>query len=350
LPAPEDGKVLLLDGKNLDWATQNLHAGERARFVATGRRQPVTEAATEKIAAFVSPVDPEARAYELSLLVEVARNYKVDAIVFDRMRYANLFNDYGDRMRVAFEKWLGKTVGRWPEDLLQFDPIPGEPPRRGPLFKVWLEFRAKVIHDFLREATESLRSMRPDLQFGVYVGSWFTEYYGVGVNWGSEKFPVRLSWASPGYNEAGYAELLDWVSTGCYYPIATREDARAAKKYEGGTVEAAAELSVVAVQNASPVYAGLYALDYVGRPDAFAKAVETAARRSQGVMIFDLSYIYDYGWWNILEKAFSEPAVAPHRLSNITRQLREAEDASRSGPGAGGDAALPAVPFKPGGG
>jgi uncharacterized lipoprotein YddW (UPF0748 family) len=306
----------------------HLRAGEPARLRAQGRRLPVTDAQSEKIAAFVSPLHPAARAYELSLLKEVVDNYAVDAIVFDRMRFANIYNDYGDHSRAAFEKWLGKPAAHWPEDVLQFDPIPGEPMRKGPLYKPWLEFRAKVIRNFAREATEKLRAIKPLLQFGVYVGSWYHDYFGVGVNWGSEKYPVRFGWASDDYNEAGYAEFLDWVSTGCYYPIPTRDEARAQKRDDRFTVEGAADESVAAVQNSAPVYAGIYALDYDKRPHDFARAIDAAVRHSQGVMIFDLSYIYDYGWWNVLENAFDRDAIPPHRVPQLTSQLRGAHDAA----------------------
>jgi len=351
LSAPEDGRLIVFGGPTIDWATRHLRAGDRTRFGAVGRRVPVTEAASEKVAAFINPLHPEARRYELSLLQEIAQNYDVDAIVFDRMRYANLYNDYSDLSRAAFEKWLGRPVSRWPDDVIQFDPVPGEPLRRGPLFKPWLEFRARVIREFVREATDALRAVKPNLQFGTYVGSWFTEYYGVGVNWGSEKFPVTTAWASPDYNQAGYAEFLDWVSTGCYYSIPTRLEARAQRREEGGTVEAAAELSLIAVANSAPVYAGLYALNYQGQPETFARAIAVAAQKSQGVMLFDISYIYDYDWWNLLEQAFSQPAAPPHRYPDLAAQLRAVQDAARSLYDAlAARIRLPAVPYQPGGG
>jgi uncharacterized lipoprotein YddW (UPF0748 family) len=325
--APEDGHVMVLNSEMLGWASQHLRAGDKSHFTAAGIRVPVSEAATEKVAAFVSPLHRMARTHELALLQEVASNYSVDTIVFDRMRYANLFNDYSNASRDAFEKWLGRHIVNWPEDVIRFDMSPGGDFQKGPLYKPWLRFRAGVIRDFIREATDTLRRIKPSLQFGVYAGSWFSEYFGVGVNWGSETFPVRYSWAPEDYNETGYAEFLDWISTGCYYPFPTREDARAAHRDEGGTVEAAADLSVAAVQNAIPVYAGLYALDYDKRPGDFARAIEVAVRRSQGVMIFDLSYIYEYGWWDLLEKSFPGETLPPHRIPGINSQLRTVQDA-----------------------
>jgi len=351
LVTPEDGLLMTVSGPAAEWSAANLRAGDLARFEAVGRRLRVTEAASERVAAFVNPLHPEVRKHQIALLKEVVARYPISGVVFDRLRYANLFNDYSDLTRAAFEKWLGKRLSKWPDDVLRFDPVPGEPVRRGPYFRQWLEFRARVIRDFVREATEAVRSVRSDARFGAYVGSWFGEYYGVGVNWASEKFPVRTSWATPTYNEAGYAEFLDWLSTGCYYPIPTRAEARALKRDENATVEAAADLSAMVVANSVPLYAGLYALNYQGRPDAFAQAIEVSLRRTQGVMVFDLSYIYDYGWWEILERAFAQPAEAPHRDAALTAQLRAAQDLVRDTLGAGGSGArLPAVPWQPGGG
>lgn len=351
LDAPEDGQLLVLDNGAMDWATQHLRAGDLTRFTAAGKRVPVTESPSEKVAAFVNPLNPEARAYEISLLKEVAQNYDVDTIVFDRMRYANIFNDYSEYSHKAFEQWLARPIAHWPEDVISYDSKPGVPYKRGKLFKPWLEFRARVIREFAREATDAIRAVRPTIQFGAYVGSWFTEYYGVGVNWGSEKFPVKTAWASADYNEAGYAEFLNWLSTGCYYPIPTREEARAVKKEEGGTVEAAAEISTTVVANSIPVYAGLYCLNYQDRPKDFARAVAAAVHHSQGVMIFDLSYIYDYNWWPILEEAFAKPMSPPHRAAALNMQLRAVQDAVRSAQDARASASrLPAVPYQQGGG
>ncbi len=351
LSAPDNGRLLILRDRAQDWGTQHLRLSERVRFDVQGKRVPVTEAPGERVAAFVNPLHPEARRYQIALMREVAENYDVDAIVFDRMRYANIFNDYSDITRAAFETWLGKPVRRWPDDVVRPNPVPGRPVIRGPYFKPWLEFRARVIREFVRETTEAIRQVKPKMQFGVYVGSWFQEYYGVGVNWGSEKFPVETSWASPNYNEAGYAEFLDWISTGCYYPLPTRAEARAQGRSPGGTVEASARLSSTVVANSVPVYAGLYALQYARRPEVFERALEAAANNSQGVMIFDLSYIYDFGWWHILDRVFARPATPPHRYPGLVSQLRAAQDAVRAPRDARGSGArLPAVPYQPGGG
>ena len=351
LTAPEDGNLLALSGGAMEWASRHLHVGESTQISADGRRTAVTMAASEKVAAFVNPLHPEARKYELSILQEIARNYNVDGIVFDRMRFANVFNDFSDLTRRSFEQWIGRPVGHWPEDILRFDTQPDSDYKRGPLFKPWLEFRARIIRDFLREAAESIHKVKPELALGAYTGSWYTEYYGVGVNWGSEKYTMKTSWATEKYNQAGYAEYLDWLSTGCYYPLPYREDARQRRREEGGTVEAAAELSVMAVDNAIPLYAGLYLINYKESPADFPRAIQAATRHSQGVMIFDISHVYDYGWWPAIEQAFSGTAIPPHRIPGLTAQLRSARDTIRAQADVrAGVSRVPAVPFQPGGG
>ena len=350
LIAPENGLLLLLDGPAQTWAGDHLKAGDLTHFEVAGRRVPITQSAAEKVAVFINPLQQEARYREISLMKEVAQKYAVDAIVFDRLRYANIYNDYSDLSRTSFEKWIGRPVHNWPEDVISFDKVPGKPLKRGRYFKPWLEFRARVIRGFVREAVTTLRAARPGIRIGAYTGSWYTEYYGVGVNWGSEKYAVRTPWASQDYNEAGYAEFLDFLCTGCYYAIPGREEALAKHKAEGGTVEAAAQLSNTAVANSIPVYAGLFVPQYDKQPDVFLRAIDMAEKRTQGVMIFDLCYIDDFKWWSVLEKAFPKPTVAPHTRQDLIGQLRTMQDATHKPLDSRGELRLPAVPWQPGGG
>ncbi|NLI00690.1 MAG: family 10 glycosylhydrolase [Chthonomonadales bacterium] len=351
LAPPDEGRMLLLRDDARTWATSHLRAGDTARFEAVTRLVPITEAPGERIAAFVNPLHAEARNHQLALIREIVQRYDIDGIVLDRTRYASLYADFGPIMRNAFERWLGQFIERWPDDVLAISPIPGESVRPGRHFKAWLEFRARVIRDLVRDIRETVKQVKPNVTLGAYVGSWFSEYYGVGVNWASERYPVGYSWASQAYNEAGYAELLDWLTTGCYYGIPTRDQARALGQREGATVETAAILSTRVVANAVPVAAGLYALNYEGRPADFRSAMDVAMRRSAGVMLFDTSHIYDYGWWDIVAQAMPDQAYPLHACAGLLSQLRSAHDAV-VGVGEPDPLAsrMPIVPYQPGGG
>jgi uncharacterized lipoprotein YddW (UPF0748 family) len=332
LPAPADGHVLVGRGAGARWLLEHIQVGNTLKYAARDVLQPILEAPSEAVGAFVNPANPESRAYMLRVVREIADNYAVDGLVFDRMRYSSLRTDFSPLSRELFEKWLGKPVENFPRDIYAYDPVPGRPVVRGPYYNQWLEWRAQNINSWLADASAAARAARPGLELGVYVGSWYSSYYGVGVNWGSDDYRAGYDWMTPEYASTGYAGKLDWLATGCYYKTATREDARQAGVPEEFTVEAAAQTSVRAVNEAAFVYAGLYVLDYQGKPDDFRKAVQAALQHSQGVMLFDLVYIEEYNWWNILSELFASPRRAPHDVPGLKDAIRETKKALQARP------------------
>ena len=267
----------------------------------------MADSKTASFGLFVNPIGP-AREYELGIIREIMGGYEVDGIIFDRMRYPNLQGDFSDLSRERFTAWLGVDRLDWPDDVFRLSDKPIE----GRYYREWLEWRALQIKDFASEAAALSRSIRPAAQVSVYVGSWYEGYYNEGVNWGSTRYHAGCSWMTPTYNRAGIAELFDFMCTGCYYPIATREEARRLGKPEGATVEAACEQSRRAIMDACPFYGSLYLRDYAGNPEGFERAIRASVEKSDGVMLFDLVYLEDYEWWPLIERLFAEDAVAPH--------------------------------------
>ena len=292
---PEAGCVLSLPCR----LAEGIAVGDNVTLNARPVFRSAEDSRVSTFGIFVNPIGP-ARGYELSIIEEIVRGYEIDGIIFDRMRYPNLYADFSDASRVAFEAWLGRGSVDWPADVFTISDLPWETTKPGRCYKQWLEWRAWQIRDFAEEASALVRSIRRNTEVGVYVGSWYESYYDVGVNWGSTKFHAGYSWMTPGYNRTGFAELFDYLCTGCYYPIATRAEARDAGRPEGATVEAACELSRQAVCGAAPVYGSLYLRDYKGNPDGFRKAIEVVMANTDGVMLFDLVYLEDYGWWPLM--------------------------------------------------
>ncbi|MEN6520583.1 MAG: alpha amylase family protein [Armatimonadota bacterium] len=269
------------------------------------RLVPTSKAADQHFAIFVNPANQDVQAYELSIISEIISNYDVDGIVLDRMRYPGIHADFSELSKEMFEKWIGAKVERFPEDIFEIDPLPGCGVIRGKHFGSWMEWRAKVIHDFAADVRRTVKSIRAEAQVGVYVGSWYNFYYDVGVNWANPKHEPPYDFASSTYKDTGYGDLVDWICTGCYYPHPTREEARAAGIAEWKSVEAGCEESMDVVENEIPVYASLYLRDYKGKPDVFERAIDMALTKTQGVMLFDLVYLRDYGWWDLLKRKFS---------------------------------------------
>ncbi len=332
LIAPEGGHLIpATRDADIAWCAANAQPGAVLGFDVRTARTPIALAPSEKIACFVNALHPEARRYELDIVRELVTNYNIDGLVLDRCRYSNLYNDFSDRTRDAFAEWLrtrhaSRGIRQWPQDVFEFPKMLNSKAKTGPLYKQWLEFRATVMRNFVADIAKIARSTKPGIVLGTYVGSWYPAYYEVGVNWGSAATRLRYPWFTPEYPRTGYAEFFDWVSTGCYYPIATREDARANGLSEKGTVEFASQLSDLAVADGAYVYAGVYVVDYVKHPETFIKALDAAGRQSQGWMIFDISYVNDYNWWPYLEAAYKTDVPSPDRLRGMLSEIRGARD------------------------
>jgi uncharacterized lipoprotein YddW (UPF0748 family) len=334
-PIPARGFLLVGSGSAADWMADRLRAGVAVRWETRDRLVPISQAVTERISVFANPIHPEVRQHELDIIRELATNYDLDGIVFDRMRYANINNDFSQASRRSFEQWAGVKTRNWPADVMQIQANPSLPDIRGPYFERWLEWRARNIRAFAREASDLLRSIRPTAHPAAYVGSWYPVYYSVGVNWASDEYAAEYDWMTSTYHQTGYAPLLDWICTGTYYPEPTRASARANGRAPNATVEAAAELSNEVVNDAAFVYASLNVPDYQGKPAQFLSAINAALSKTQGVMVFDLVYIIQYSLWGTLAQAFPTPATAPHDIPELLKRIQDVR------------AVLPPVPAPP---
>lgn len=329
LVAPSGGSLVTATrDTDREWLGKNVHPGSNVRFDMRTTMTPISQAPSEKVSCFCSPWHPEVRKHILEIVKELVTNYEIDGFVLDRCRFSNLNNDFSDRARSAFEQYIHRAVTRWPEDIFAFSSTPGGDLVQGPLYRPWLEFRARTIRDLVGEIAHTARAVKPKIVLGTYVGSWYPAYFNVGVNWAGEKTNLRYPWFTPDYPRTGYAEYFDWISTGCYYPVATRSDARQEGVDEKGTVEYASELSNQAVANGAFVYPAVYVPDYTNKPEVFLRALEAAGRQGQGWMIFDISYIDQFNWWPVLERAYPKDAPAPHDARGLLSTIRSAMDAA----------------------
>jgi hypothetical protein len=314
LSAPEGGFLLIGDNDSGAWLKQKADEGALFKIEGKSALQRVGETQNVHHAVFVNPCNPDVRAYELSVVRDICENYAIDGLVLDRMRYPNMYTDFSDVTRAAFEDFIDRKVENWPEDVFARPLIPGDEIVKGPLFKDWIKFRAKVIRDFMAEARQTVKSIRRSVQVGIYVGSWYPVYFDVGVNWGS---PNHCA-----------ADLDDYICTGCYYTHTTRKEALTKGDPEWKSVEAAADESMNAIADETFVYGSLYLRQYNGRPDKFIEAIRQCLAKTQGCMLFDLVYVRDYNWWSVLKQAFPKPANAPHEAPSL---LSKTDGKRRSG-------------------
>ena len=174
---------------------------------------------TSNSAKFFNPVHPDVQSYLISLLEDLAAYEDLDGIILDRGRFDGFQSDFSDYTREQFEGYIGRTLQNWPGDVLPAGHSSGVPDPEPTYFKQWLEFRAKTIHDFMETARTRVKAVNPDLDFGVYVGGWYSTYYDVGVNWASPSYNTSRyypKWASENYSKYGYADHMDVMLIGAY--------------------------------------------------------------------------------------------------------------------------------------
>lgn len=103
---------------------------------------------------FVNPVNPAARDYQRFLVGEVARNYDVDGIVIDWVRFDDYNMDLGNETRAQFKAATG------------IDPITidfsGDSPQRAQ----WNAWRTAVIAHHVRHLREEVRR---EVNLGAYI-------------------------------------------------------------------------------------------------------------------------------------------------------------------------------------
>lgn len=182
---------------------------------------------------FVNPAAAEVQEKALNIIKEIVGKFDLDGMILDYGRYTDISADFSPLSKQQFITFLETKYNdaqaknmRFPEDIVAtWRESSGQilPATTGKYYKQWLIYRAQVIKDFMGKARAATKSVKPNVEFGVYVGAWYTTYYQVGVNWASKEydpfqdFEVRFDWASPGYGATGYAEELDILMTGNYF-------------------------------------------------------------------------------------------------------------------------------------
>lgn len=255
---------------------------------------------------YVNPVHPEVQSRNLAIIGEILSRYEVDGVILDRGRYDNIKTDFSDLSRRRFERDMGLRVNRWPEDIyIPANPLTEESMTTGPLFDRWVLWRAKVIRDFFEQARAVVRR-HPGRIFGAYVGGWYPVYWEVGVNWAHESYDPRrdFAWAPKGYRATGYAQLLDYLSPGLYYPV-VRKGAGAP---DTDTVEGGIELVQRVTAHSVKLVPGLY-VPNLNSDEVFEEAVRACIQRASGVMVFSQTSLDSLNRWEAARRGLEAVPV-----------------------------------------
>ncbi len=172
----------------------NLGQAAPKEFVERMRRENRLQADSNgKEERWLCPSHPENQALEIASMVEVARDYDVDGIHFDYIRYPDGEHCFCAGCRTRFERSIRRTVANWPTDVLA----------GGSLRQPWLEWRRDNITRVVKTVSEKARALKPTIKISAAVFP----------NWASDRDTVGQDWKL--WCEKGY---LDFVCPMDYTP------------------------------------------------------------------------------------------------------------------------------------
>ena len=321
---PSQGCALIGDGAAAEFLRESAVPSAEVSFTSEPLFVPISERPEQQIPLMMNPNHPEVQRRAEEIVREVLQNYEVDGVVYDdRLRFAGINADFSQIARDQFERYVGHSVA-WPDDVFRYaftsnftrGIVPGR------YYQDWLNWRAKTIQDFVERIAKTVRAVRPQAQFGVYAGSWYGEYANLGSNYASPELDAGFWYLTNEYRLTGFADKLDFLITGCYYPTATIHEAFSTGVPVGYTVEYAGYLSNQVARDQAWTYAGIMLSQYRNDPAALARALQAACSSTQGVMVFDLSHDIE-GFWPVFQQAFRTAAKAPHKAPGLLQDVRK---------------------------
>ena len=248
---------------------------------------------------FLNPANDEVQEFLLDLLRDLAK-YDVDGIFLDRCRYIDAYSDFSDISKTKFEEYLDSTISDFPQSI------------ETTYQKQWWAFRAKVIHDFIVKAREAVKSVNSNIQFGTYVGAWYSSYYEVGVNWASPDYDATedySSWANEDWNNYGYADHLDFMLLGAY---AAPGDVYGDSEWTcQGFCQLAKEKLMGDVKFAGgPDVGNIGDYQKGGQGEAVTKTVDACMSSSDGYFLFDMVHVRNYDYWDAIKDGFAKSGIS----------------------------------------
>lgn len=237
----------------------------------TEKRLQATASGEE--AAWLCPSNPANFELERDTMLEVVRNYDVDGVHFDYIRYPGSENCYCDGCRERFEAARGAKVADWPKDCYS-----------GALKTEYQDFRCAQITRLVKAVSEEAHRLKPWIRISAAV---FGDYPGcrasVGQDW--------VLWCREGY--------LDFVCPMDYTDSDTRFHNIVTNQ-------------VSLVGGAVPVYAGIGA--FIIPDDQAVRQMESArADGADGFILFNMGKdLAVDGFPRFARSITSAPAILPH--------------------------------------
>ncbi|HMM01760.1 MULTISPECIES: family 10 glycosylhydrolase [unclassified Dysgonomonas] len=249
---------------------------------------------TSEYAVFLNPALTSVQTLVSEYVSEIISNYDFDAFTLDYCRFCNANYDFSDSTRVAFEKFIGKKVERFPEDIFTYNDKAERVP--GKYYKQWWEFRSTTITNLISSIRKTIKDKKPNMKLNYWAASWIHSIYGNGQNWGSKKHydPSEMfpEWASETYKNTGFADQLDVFMLGSYlydvYGLDNNE-----------SIEYAIDRAYKLIGDDCEIYGTVYGENNIKNME---DAVYVCLTQSAGLMVFDIVQVIKYNMWDDIKR------------------------------------------------
>jgi len=268
-----------MGGASEEWTEQMIKEG-RIQYSWDGRRNgPVMkDEGYNQPEDWLCPSHPANRELEKEAMLELVRNYDVDGVHFDYMRYSNDNFCYCEGCRERFCEAMGLTIDNWPAPVW----------KEGKLREVYLEWRRQLIHTSAREIAREVHKLDPYVSVTLAARNsinWCT--YSDGQEW--------WKWCDEG--------ILDMLCAMNYSTDSTRFIERM-------------EAHLPLMKGSVPYYSGLGMYEMDSYDQLAANANAGRARGHDGWIAFNSRGIMPY-LDQVREGLNKKPALLPHRAPEV---------------------------------
>lgn len=253
---------------------------------------------TDYIGIFLNPNLESVQKLVNNYVHEIVKNYDFDGFILDYCRFADSRFDFSDSSKIAFEKYIGKKIEKFPDDIFVYDQSGNKV--AGKYYKEWWEFRAHVIQSTIERLRNTVKKEKPNVKLGYWAASWIHGIYGNGQNWASKgKFEASKDypeWATPNYKNTGFADHLDFFMVGAYlqdiYGLDNNESIEFALNRAKGLI-------------APPCHVIGSIYGEANKQD-MENAVYLTLRDSEGLMVFDIVQVINYNQWKSIKNGIEK--------------------------------------------
>lgn len=248
-----------------------------------------------KVAAFLNPLDPDVRKFIMNMVRELVTNYDIQGYILDYCRFSGIETEFSEGTRKEFEQYIGEKVPNFPRDIFYFE---NDERVDGKYAKLWFEFRAMIIHDYVKEIKEQIKGIKPEVNVEYWAGSWYNAMYRTGQNWASKKYDASAghTWASPNYKSTGFAEHLDAFQIGTYLNNIYGKD-------DPESIEYGLAKGKELLKGDTKMYGTIYALNHKKNIE---DAVSLCLRDSDGLMVFDIVQVIEFNQWDAIKRGIEK--------------------------------------------